>query len=338
MSEPSPPGPPSRFLRPQDLRRFHSFQFAAKLVVEGFYSGRHRSPYHDASAEFSDYRPYVPGDELRALDWRAYARTDRDYIKLFRKETDMRCHVLLDTSRSMAFRGEPEAEPEAAVSPRRAWWQRLLDGPEAGNGRRDVADAPLSKFEYGAYLTAALCYLMIQQGDKASLALGAEELQAFVPPGGTMTHLHNLLYTLEQTQPDGPTRLSHALRSLFALARRKGLLVVVSDFLEGPDVLFGALSMYTHRGWQVLLLHVLTEIEMQLPDEKGTLRFLDAEGPGQADADPAALRLAYQSELHAFLDTVETHAKARRIHYLRMTTATPYDRALERYLTTRSKF
>lgn len=326
----------SPYLRPQDLRRFHSFQFAAKLVVEGFYSGRHRSPYHDASAEFADYRPYVPGDEIRALDWRAYARTDRDYIKLFRKETDMRCHVLLDTSRSMAFRGEPEAEAEAQGR-RKVWWQRLLDGPEAGNARNDGADAPLSKFEYGAYLTAALCYLMVQQGDKASLALGADELKAFAPPGGTMAHLHGLLHTLEQTQPDGPTRLSHALRSLFALARRRGLLVVVSDFLEEPDALFGALSMYAHRGWQVLLLHVLTETEMQLPDEKGALRFLDAEGPGQADADPETLRIAYQSELRAFLDTLETQAKARRIHYARMTTSTPYDRALERYLTTRAK-
>src|SRR5258707_15153228 len=105
---PSMPKPGERFLRPQDLRRFKSFQFAAKLVVEGFYAGRHRSPYHDAAAEFADYRPYVPGDELRALDWRAMARTDRDYIKLFRKETDMRCHVLLDCSRSMAFREDTE--------------------------------------------------------------------------------------------------------------------------------------------------------------------------------------------------------------------------------------
>jgi uncharacterized protein (DUF58 family) len=333
----SPPSDaPPRFLRPQDLRRFHSFRFAARLVVEGFYAGRHRSPYHDASAEFADYRPYVPGDELRSLDWRAYARTDRDYVKLFRKETDMRCHVLLDISRSMAFRGEPEAEPPTVTPARRAsWWRRLLEGRE--NGRPDAAVGEgLSKFEYGAYLAAALCYLMIQQGDKASLALGADALQTFVPPGGTMTHLHSLLYPLEQVRPEGPTHLSAALSSLFLLARRKGLLVVISDFLEEPEPLFRALSMYTYRGWQVLLLHLLTETEQELPDEQGTLRFLDSEGPGSLEADPEALRAAYKAELKAHLDTLETQAKARRIHYARMTTSTPYDRALERYLTTRS--
>lgn len=109
----------SRYLRPQDLKRLENFHFAAKMVVEGFYSGRHRSPFHDLSAEFADYRPYTPGDEIRSLDWRAYARTDRDYIKLFRKETEMRCHVLVDTSRSMAYR----AGDLAPAKPARKWWQ-----------------------------------------------------------------------------------------------------------------------------------------------------------------------------------------------------------------------
>jgi uncharacterized protein (DUF58 family) len=290
------------------LRRFQNFQFAAKMVVEGFYSGRHRSPYYDASAEFADYRPYVPGDEIRSLDWRAYARTDRDYIKLFRKETDMRCHVLLDASHSMAF-----ADEEAGIG-----------GP------------PLTKFEYGAYLAAALCYLMVKQGDKASLALGASGLRTYVPPGGTMTHLHRLLHPLEQTKPNGTTSLATALRGLFALAQRRGLLVVISDFLEETDPLFDALAMYAHRGWQILLLHVLTETELNLPGE-GPARFLDSEGPGQADADPDALRAAYQAELQFWLDTLETQSKARRIHYVRTTTATSYDKALERYLTARAR-
>ncbi len=328
------PASASRFLRPQDLRRFKNFQFAARLVVEGFYSGRHRSPYHDTSAEFADYRPYVPGDEIRALDWRAYARTDRDYIKLFRKETDMRCHILLDASRSMAFRDEVEMRVEAQPG---GWWGRLLRrSPAAPSQTALPEDASPSKFEYGAYLTAALSYLMIQQGDKASLALGAAELKTYVPPGGTMTHLHRLLYTLEQTTPDGPTQLAAALRALFALSQRRGLLIVISDFLEEVEPLFGALSMFTHRGWQVLLLHVLTETELQLPGEGGTARYLDAEGPGHADADPDVLRPAYQAELRAWQERLETESRARRILYTHMTTATPYDLALERYLTTRA--
>lgn|GEM_PF-6257 len=328
-----PPSATSRYLRPQDLRRFENFQFAAKMVVEGFYSGRHRSPFHDRSAEFSDYRPYVPGDEIRSLDWRAYARTDRDYVKLFRKETDMRCHVLLDTSRSMAFRDETALTAQTA--PRVG----LLDRLRGRTGRPDTgASVPptalLSKFEYGAYLTAGLCYLMVQQGDKASLALGASSLNTFVPPGGTITHLHGMLSHLERTQPDGETALANAVKGLFALTRRRGLLVVISDFLEEPDPLFDALAMYTYRGWQILLLHVLTETELNLPGS-GPQHYLDAESSGRLDADPDSLRAAYQSELHEWLQSLETQAKARGIHYSRMTTATPYDQALERYLTAR---
>jgi uncharacterized protein (DUF58 family) len=327
-----PPSAASRYLRPQDLRRFENFQFAARMVVEGFYVGRHRSPFHDRSAEFSDYRPYVPGDEIRSLDWRAYARTDRDYIKLFRKETDMRCHVLLDTSRSMAFRDE--AAVLAQTTPRPGLLERL----RGRSGRTGAASPPptalLSKFEYGAYLSAALCYLMIQQGDKASLALGASGLTTYLPPGGTITHLHGMLTHLERTQPDGETALANAVRGLFALTRRRGLLVVISDFLEEPDPLFDSLAMYTHRGWQILLLHVLTETELNLPGA-GSQRYLDAETSGQLDADPEALRAAYQSELHHWLESLETQSRARGIHYSRMTTATPYDQALERYLTAR---
>jgi uncharacterized protein (DUF58 family) len=320
--------PGSRFLRPQDLRRFRSFHFAAKLTVEGFYAGRHRSPYHDAAAEFADYRPYVPGDEIRALDWRAMARTDRDYIKLFRKETDMRCHVLLDSSRSMAFREETDEKRT-----RRGFWRR-------GGRAEEGEDAPLetsglSKFEYGAYLTAALCYLMIRQGDKASLAVGGSDLRAFVPPGGTITHLYRLLHALERIRPDGPTQQAAVLRSLYAMAQRRGLLVVISDFLEEPGPLFDALAMFTYRGWQVLLFRVLTETELELPGD-GPARYLDAEGFGMADADPDALRPAYRSELRAWFETLETQAKARRIRYQRVTTATAYDLALERYLTTRA--
>ena len=327
-----PPSATSRYLRPQDLRRFENFQFAAKMVVEGFYSGRHRSPFHDRSAEFSDYRPYVAGDEIRSLDWRAYARTDRDYVKLFRKETDMRCHVLLDTSRSMAFRDESAGVAQTTPRP------SLLDRLRGRSAPSEVGAPPptalLSKFEYGAYLTAGLCYLMIQQGDKASLALGASDLQTFVPPGGTITHLHGMLSHLERTQPDGETALANAVRGLFALTRRRGLLVVISDFLEEPDPLFDALAMYTYRGWQILLLHVLTDTELNLPGV-GPQHYLDAETSGRLDADPDALRAAYQSELHTWLQGLETQAKARGIHYARMTTATPYDQALERYLTAR---
>jgi uncharacterized protein (DUF58 family) len=291
-----------RFLQVGDLRRLRNLQFAAKLVVEGFFQGKHRSPFYDYSAEFADYRPYTPGDEIRAIDWHAYARTDRYYIKLFRKETDMNCYLLADISRSMAYQG----------------------------------DAGLSKLEYASYLIAALAYLITRQGDKASLALGNNALRSFIPAGGTPQNLQRILVTLERATPEGETGLANTLKNLFGAIRRKGLLIVVSDFLDDPDQLFSSLSMFTHKGFSVLLFHVLSEEELRLPNVESAL-FQDMESDLFAVAEPEAIRIAYQAEIEAFLHSLETNAKARRMHYRLATTSTPYYDALEAYLTVRNR-
>jgi hypothetical protein len=144
-----------------------------------------------------------------------------------------------------------------------------------------------------------------------------------------------LLHTLEATHPKGPTNLASVLKLLFSAARRRGLLVVISDFLEEPAPLFQSLGMFTHRGWQVLLLQVLTDSEMDLAGE-GTAQFVDPESNDRIDADADAIRSAYRAELDQFLSEMEHQAKARGIHYLRMTTSTPYTEAIERYLSTRT--
>lgn len=300
------PDPPAtllpRPLRPQDLRRFRNLLFAAKMVVEGFYAGRHRSPYYDFSAEFADYRQYVPGDEIRAVDWKAVARTDRLYVKMFRKETDMSAYLLVDKSASMGFTGE----------------------------------AGVSKYEYATYLAAALSYLMLQQGDRAGIALCDDSLRGFLPPRGTLTHLNGLAHSLERTIPDGPTSVAAGLRALFPLARQRGLLVVLSDLLEDPADLFHALGMYLHRGFAILLFHILTDEELYLPSA-GTARFTDPEGPGALSVEPEAIRAAYRAELQSHLDALREGAKARRIRYDLLSTSTPYHQALSAYLTTRGR-
>lgn len=175
MEEYAPnPSPRQSYLQTADLRRLRNFQFAAKLIVEGFFQGKHRSPYYDFSSEFADYRPYTAGDEIRAIDWRAYARTDRFYIKLYRKETDMNCYLLVDKSNSMAYRDF--------------------------NG--------VSKLEYASYMAAGLAYLIIRQGDKASLSLGDDALRTYIPAGGTQQNLQRILVALEQNIPGGGNRAS----------------------------------------------------------------------------------------------------------------------------------
>src|SRR5579863_2106219 len=173
-----------KYLQVADLRRLQNLQFAARLIVEGLFQGKHRSPYYDSASEFADYRPYAPGDDIRAIDWRAYARTDRYYIKLFRKESDMNCYLLVDTSNSMTYSGDESSGEES-----------------------------VSKLEYARYLAAGLAYLIIRQGDKASLALGGDTVQAFVPAGGTPQNLQRMLVALERATPGGPTGLASTLKA-----------------------------------------------------------------------------------------------------------------------------
>jgi uncharacterized protein (DUF58 family) len=298
----NPPAPLPTLLRPQDLRQYRNLLFAAKMVVEGFYAGKHRSPYHDFSAEFADYRSYVPGDEIRALDWKAVARTDRLYVKLFRKETDMSGYLLVDKSASMGFAG--------------------LEG--------------VSKLEYSNYLAASIAYLMLKQGDRPGLAMCDDSLQGYTPPAGTLTHLHGILHRLETSKAKGGTNVSGALRTLFPIAKRRGLVIVLSDLLEEPDALFSVLGMYLHRGFTVVLFHVLTEEELKLPGAS-TARFTDPEGPDVLSVDADSIRIAYRSELQGWLDTLSGGAKARGIHYHLLSTSSAYHEALRTYLTSRGR-
>ncbi len=280
--------------------RFRNMQFAARLIVEGFYQGKHRSPFYDFSSEFADYRPYTPGDEIRAVDWKAYARTDRYYIKLFRKETDMSCAIVVDKSSSMGFRG----------------------------------DAPISKLEYASFLAAALSFLVITQGDKAGLAICDTKMRTYIPSGGTTQTLQRMMVELERVVPSGLTQLSDCLQVVFGLMKRRGLLVVISDFLDDTDKLFSALSMFAHRGFSVLLFHVMSDDELNLPEAASAL-FVDPESMRSVAVEPESVRRAYQEEIRGFIGEMTAQAKARRMHYQLASTADPYDKALEAFLTAR---
>lgn len=290
-----------RYLHPADLKRLKNMEFVARKVVEGYFSGKHRSPYRDFSQEFADYRAYVPGDDLRVLDWKTYARTDRYYVKLFRKDTGMLCYLLLDKSNSMAYRG---------------------------------GDSDLSKLEYACFLVAALGFLIVKQGDRAGLCLFDDQLRDYRPPGGTMPHLFLLLNDLEHLQPGGTTRISAALQSAFHLLKRRGLLVVVSDFLDEPPDIFSALSMFTHKQFEVLLFHVLHDDELSLP-KLDHARFVDLELSSTLVAEPEVLRQTYRAEFGRYLALMKGHAQARRIDYNLVTTSTHYNEVLEKYLAVR---
>lgn len=286
-----------KYLDPAAIARLKNMDFVAKTIVEGYFVGKHRSPFKGTSAEFADYRPYSPGDDIRKIDWKVFARSDRNYIKLFREETNLVTYLVLDKSRSMKYRGDGE----------------------------------LSKLEYACYLTAALAYLLIKRGDKAGLTVYDNQIRWFIRPGGSMPHLFQILSALENLRPARTTNLPGALERAFPLYKRRGLLVIISDFLDEPGIIFESLFRYRHKRFDIILFQVLHPDEVDLPD-RPNLRFIDSETSASVIAEPSVVREEYRAEMRRFLDQMALFAQGQRVDYNVITTATPYQFALERYL------
>lgn len=294
-----------KYLSPEELRSLKNLFFAARVIVEGAYAGRHKSPYKGSAAEFVDYREYYPGDEIRSIDWKAFARSDRYYVKLFERETDMNCHLLVDRSASMGYGGKE--------------FNAFFPTKE------------LSKLEYASYLAAALAYLMVKQGDRVSLTLFDERVSAHVPSGSTFPHLYSILNLLEDARVGRKTSVARVLRDTFALHRRRGLLVIISDLLDEPEAIFQALDMYRHRKFEIILFHVLHRYEIDLPP-LDSVNFIDAETGETISTRPGDIARSYKKELDTFVNTMAASAQARNIDYNFINTTTPYHDVLQKYL------
>jgi len=294
----------SKYLNPGELARFDNLMVFARTVVEGWFAGRHKSPHFGFSAEFVEHKPYTPGDEIAHIDWRVYARTKKLYTRKYLEETDMTVHLLVDASPSMDFTG-PHRE---------------------------------RKYSRVARIAAALAYLMIRQGDKASVGLFADGMIAQVPPGGTRRHIHRLLQQLERPPMQGRrTDLPHALQQAAAQMRKRARIVILSDFLgTDVDAMFDALGSFLHRGFEIMLLQVLDPDEMNLP-AVSVARFRDMETQQEVQVEPEEIRAAYHRELSAFTAAIRSHALRRRITYEMVSTAAPYLEAIEAYLGFRKK-
>ncbi len=297
----------SRYLQHRDLAQLKDLLFAARTIVEGLYAGRHASPLRGQSPEFVEYRTYNLGDPVETIDWRAFARTDREYVRVTRKETDMNCHLLLDCSGSMSFSG---------LDPR--------------------ASARVSKFDYACLLAAALAYLVIRQGDKAGLTLFDADIRAHFPCRGTFPHLQAMLTEVERNVPADRTAVDVALRKAHRLMRHRALVIVISDFYGEPDAIFQALSLYTHGRFDVILFHLFHEEEYRLPNLPAA-RFMDLETREHLTCNAEELRPAYEEQIAAFVRAMQAGAAARRMDYHLVTTATPYHHVLRRYLIKRSQ-
>lgn len=282
---------------PASLARYGRLALIAREIVEGFLSGVHKSPYKGFSVEFAEHRQYYPGDEIRHIDWRAFGKTDRYYIKEYEEETNLQAHLLVDASGSMAYRGK---------------------GP--------------SKFEYAQYLAASLAYLMLHQLDAVGLAIHDDKLRELIPPRANAKHLLRLISTLEETRPGGETRLAPLWHRLAVQLKRRGLVVILSDCFEQIEPLLYSLRHLRHRRHEVLLFHILAPEEVEFPFRKWT-QFASLEQAGnKVLVNPRRLRSEYLKSFQAFGQKLREQAGKMQIDYHLMRTDEPVERALGIYL------
>lgn len=299
LAEPIQDDNPQRYLDPAVLARFGLSPLVAKLVVEGFINGLHRSPFHGFSVEFADHREYVPGDDLKYVDWQLYARTDHYYIKRYEEETNLRSHILLDGSASMAY----------------------------GTGA-------LTKWDYACFLSTCIGYMMIKQQDAVGMAIFAEKPEILVPPRSRGTQLRQLMQAMIRHEPHGQTSLGDSLYATARNLKRRGLVVLVSDLIDDPEETIRAIRIIGSHKHECIVLHVQDHTEWQFDFEGPTL-FRDMETGEELEVDPASVREGYlekQRELEEFYRRRLTEVG---IDYHPITTREPYDTALSAYLNRR---
>ena len=294
--------PPPLLLNLQELERFENLLVFAKATVEGYFAGKHKSPYRGSAAEFADYKEYVPGDDLARLDWRVYGRTRRLYLRQFEEETDMVAYLMLDTSGSMRY---------------------------AGAKRQ-------SKFFLAAKTAAALAYLMMRQSDKAALVLFGQKVTQFLPPGGTRRHLHRMVTELERVRPAKTTGIAAAVSECNTLFKKRGRLVILSDFLDDTAPLLDALAQFVHRKFEILLLHITDPDELNLPAVSAA-KFTDMETGEQVQVDAAEIRESYRERVRQTIADLAREADQRQIQHRLVDTRRPYLDAIEAYLGFRAR-
>jgi uncharacterized protein (DUF58 family) len=291
-----------RFLDPAVIARLGSMELKARTVVEGFLSGLHRSPYKGFSVEFAEYRQYMPGDDLSTLDWKVFARSDRHYVKKFEEETNLECHVLLDVSASMAYRG----------------------------------GAAMSKVEYGSVLAASLAYLMHRQRDATGLIEFDDRIRGRLPASARPGHLHAILLALDKIAPGTRSDVGRPLHQLAEALGKRSLAVLISDLLDDPDRVVRGLKHLRFRGTDVIVFQVLDPNELQFPF-KGAAKFTDVESALEVTADPARVRQQYLDAMAALRARYERELKGAGIDFLTLDTSKPLDFALLAYLDARSR-
>jgi len=288
-------------LQPEMVAMLNSISLKAKLVVEGYIIGQHRSPYHGFSVEFAEHRSYEPGDEVKHIDWKLYGKTNRLYVKRYEEETNLRAHLILDTSKSMSYTSNK-----------------------------------VSKLEYGSYLLAALSYLMISQQDAAGVVLFDEKIRSFIPPKSTPSHLNTLLNALDVPEPGNDTKIEPVLHEMAERINKRGLVIIISDLLDEPENVLNGLKHFRHRKQEVILFHILDRNELEFEFDSRT-KFVDMESGDEITTDPWQVRNDYKNIILDLQKYYKRNCRLNKIDYVPLFTDDNLDKGLNEYFNKRQR-
>lgn len=285
---------------PRTLARLHGLGLRARTIVEGYVSGVHRSPFHGFSIEFAEHREYVPGDDLRYLDWKVFGRTDKYHLKQFEEETNLSCYLLLDVSESMGY---------------------------CGTGA-------MTKLDYASSAAAALAYLVLHQQDCAGVVTFDREIRSVVRPASNPSHMQQLLRVMEESSAERKTSIGPIFHELAERFKKRGIVVVLSDCFDDVEPLLKGLAHFRHRRHEVVLLHVLDPAELDFPFDRPTM-FRGLEEWPELLVDAGSLRESYLAEFGNYLHELREGCRKHRIDYALLKTDEPIDVALSTYLASR---
>jgi uncharacterized protein (DUF58 family) len=291
-----------KFLDPVVISKLRTLELRARMVVEGFKVGLHRSPYHGFSVEFSEHRPYMQGDELKNLDWKVYAKSEKYYIKQFEEETNLICNIFVDVSRSMDYK----------------------------------LSAKITKLEYAKTLAAALSYVMIDQQDSVGLAIYSDKIHSYLPPKSNRVYLKTILSALDQIKPGGTTITSKCLDSVAEKIKKRGLTIIISDFFDDMDSILTALKHIHYKKNEVIVFQILDPVERNFGFGSDSI-FVDLETGEKMTTQPHQIQKAYQQAMNEFMNKLKSECLNYGIEYNVIETIEPFDKALISYFSKRTR-
>ena len=291
-----------KYLDPSTVSKLKSLELKARLVVEGFMVGLHKSPYHGFSAEFSEHRSYMQGDPIKNIDWKVYAKSEKFFIKQYEEETNLICYVNIDVSKSMDFRHH----------------------------------GAITKLEYANTLAASLIYLMLNQQDSVGLSLYSDRIETLLPPKSSRVYLKTMLKSIESQEASHKTNTSDCLNTIAEKIKKRGLVIIISDFFDDKEKVLRTIKKFHHKKNEVIVFQILDPVEVNFAFEKDAV-FIDKETNEEMTSQPYQIQKAYQDSMRDFLNSIKTECLNSGIEYNLLDTKTSFDKALLSYFKKRSR-